>query len=110
MNKIQKFQVALAALAVIFIIVLLFFPGWEASKILGRNKGASITASPFVAFLKKVNTMYDTSAKITNKSILPKFSTNKKKKNLSTDIWWIRKFVLPLQTVILILQLNFVSR
>ena len=80
MNKIQKFQVALAALAVIFIIVLLFFPGWEASKILGRNKGASITASPFVAFLKKVNTMYDTSAKITNKSILPKFSTNKKRK------------------------------
>lgn len=35
MNKKQKLQVFLAALAVIYIIVLLFFPGWGASKILG---------------------------------------------------------------------------
>ena len=35
MNKKQKLQVSLAALAVIYIIVLLFFPGWGTSKILG---------------------------------------------------------------------------
>ncbi len=35
MNKKQKLQVSIAALAVIYIIVLLFFPGWGASKILG---------------------------------------------------------------------------
>ena len=34
-NKKQKFQVSLAALIVVYIIVLLFFPGWKASKILG---------------------------------------------------------------------------
>ena len=35
MNKKQKLQVSIAALAIIYIIVLLFFPGWGASKILG---------------------------------------------------------------------------
>lgn len=35
MNKKQKFQAALAALIVVYIIVLLFFPGWKANKILG---------------------------------------------------------------------------
>ena len=35
MNKKQKLQVFLAALTVIYIIVLLFFPGWGTSKILG---------------------------------------------------------------------------
>ena len=35
MNKKQKLQVSLAALIVIYIIVLLFFPGWKVSKILG---------------------------------------------------------------------------
>lgn len=35
MNKKLKLQVSIAALAVIYIIVLLFFPGWGASKILG---------------------------------------------------------------------------
>ena len=35
MNRKQKLQVSLAALAVIYIIVLLFFPGWGTSKILG---------------------------------------------------------------------------
>lgn len=39
MNKRQKFQVSLAALIVIYIIVLLFFPGWKASKILGIFAG-----------------------------------------------------------------------
>ena len=37
------------------------------------NKGASITASPFVAFLKKVCTMYDTVAKILILSDTTKF-------------------------------------
>ena len=35
MNKKQKFQASLAAFIVVYIIVLLFFPGWKASKILG---------------------------------------------------------------------------
>ena len=35
MNRIQKFQVTLAALIVVNIIVLLFFPGWKDSRILG---------------------------------------------------------------------------
>ena len=39
MNKRQKFQVSLAALIVIYIIVLLFFPEWKASKILGIFAG-----------------------------------------------------------------------
>ena len=35
MNKKQIFHASLAALIVIYIIVLLFFPEWKASKILG---------------------------------------------------------------------------
>ena len=35
MNKKQKLQVSLAVFAVVYIIVLLFFPGWGTSKILG---------------------------------------------------------------------------
>ena len=35
MNKKQKFQASLAALIVVYIIVLLFFPGWKVGKILG---------------------------------------------------------------------------
>jgi len=39
MNKKQKFQASLAALLVIYIIILLFFPGWNAVKILGIFSG-----------------------------------------------------------------------
>ncbi len=39
MNKRQKLQVYLAAFLVVYIIVLLFFPGWGASKILGILSG-----------------------------------------------------------------------
>ena len=39
MNKKQKFQASLAAFFVIYIVVLLFFPGWKASKILGILAG-----------------------------------------------------------------------
>jgi hypothetical protein len=35
MNKKQILQASLAALIVVYIIVLLFFPGWKASKLLG---------------------------------------------------------------------------
>ena len=35
MNNKQKFQASLAALIVVYIIVLLFIPGWKTSKILG---------------------------------------------------------------------------
>ena len=35
MNKKQIFQASLAALIVIYIIVLLFFPEWKTGKILG---------------------------------------------------------------------------
>ena len=41
MNKKQKLQASLAALIVVYIIVLLFFPGWKASKILGIFAGVS---------------------------------------------------------------------
>ena len=39
MNKRQKLQVYLAAFFVVYIIVWLFIPGWEASKILGILSG-----------------------------------------------------------------------
>ena len=39
MNKRQKLQVYLAAFLVVYIIVLLFFPGWGATKILGILSG-----------------------------------------------------------------------
>lgn len=39
MNKRQKFQVYLAAFFVVYTIVWLFIPGWEASKILGILSG-----------------------------------------------------------------------
>ena len=42
MNKRQKLQVSLAAFFVVYIIVLLFFPGWGASKILGIISGVLI--------------------------------------------------------------------
>ena len=39
MNKRQKLQVYLAAFFVVYIIVWLFIPGWEVSKILGILSG-----------------------------------------------------------------------
>lgn len=42
MNKKQKLQMSLAALCVVYIIVWLFFPGWEAAKILGILSGVCI--------------------------------------------------------------------
>ena len=39
MNKRQKLQVYLAAFLVVYIIVLLLFPGWGATKILGILSG-----------------------------------------------------------------------
>ena len=39
MNKKQKILAAFAALCAVYIIVWLFFPGWEASKILGISSG-----------------------------------------------------------------------
>ena len=39
MNKRQKLQIFLAAFLIVYIIVWLFFPGWEASKILGIASG-----------------------------------------------------------------------
>ena len=39
MNKKQKFLASFAALIVVYIIVLLFIPGWETSKILGILAG-----------------------------------------------------------------------
>ena len=50
MNKKQKFQVSLAVLIVVYIIVLLFFPGWKASKILGILSGVSILIALYLAF------------------------------------------------------------
>ena len=59
MNKRQKLLVALAALCVVYIIVWLFFPGWEVSKILGISSGVlTLTAIYFTyrAEEKKNNT------------------------------------------------------
>ena len=39
MNKRQKLQVSFAAFFVVYIIVWLFIPGWEVSKILGILSG-----------------------------------------------------------------------
>lgn len=39
MNKKQKFLASFATLIVVYIIVLLFIPGWETSKILGILAG-----------------------------------------------------------------------
>ena len=39
MNKRQKLQVSLAAFFVVYIIVWLFIPEWEVSKILGILSG-----------------------------------------------------------------------
>ena len=50
MNKRQKFQASLAALIVIFIIVLLFFPGWKVSKILGIFASVSTLIALYVAY------------------------------------------------------------
>ena len=50
MNKKQKFQVSLAALAVVYIIALLFFPGWEASKILGILAGVCTLIAVYLAY------------------------------------------------------------
>ena len=50
MTKKQKFQASLAALIVIYIIILLFFPGWEASKILGIFAGVSILIALYLAY------------------------------------------------------------
>ena len=50
MNKKQKFQVSLAALAVVYIIALLFFPGWEASKILGILAGVCTLIALYGAY------------------------------------------------------------
>jgi hypothetical protein len=41
MDKKQKLQVTLAALIVVYIIVLLFIPGWKGSKILGTIAGVA---------------------------------------------------------------------
>jgi uncharacterized membrane protein len=50
MNKKQKLQASLAALIVAYIIVWLFFPGWEASKILGILSGVCTLIALYVAY------------------------------------------------------------
>ena len=50
MNKKQKFQASLAALIVVYIIVLLFFPGWEVSQILGIIAGGCTLIALYVTY------------------------------------------------------------
>ena len=50
MNKKQKIQASLAVLIAVYIIVLLFFPGWETSKILGIFAGVSTLIAIYVAY------------------------------------------------------------
>ena len=60
MNKKQKLQVSLAALIVVYIIVLLFIPGWKGGKILGIFAGVSTLIAIYGAYRaeekKKTNT------------------------------------------------------
>ena len=53
MNKKQKFQAALAALIFVYIIVLLFIPGWETSKILGIVASVSTLLAIYWAYKAK---------------------------------------------------------
>ena len=50
MNKRQKLLVAFAALCVVYIIVWLFFPGWEVSKILGISSGVSVLIALYLGY------------------------------------------------------------
>ena len=50
MNKKQKFQASLAAFIVVYIIVLLFFPGWGASKTLGIVAGVATLIAIYWAY------------------------------------------------------------
>ena len=50
MNKRQKLQVSLAVLIFIYIIVLLFFPGWKVSKILGIFAGVSTLIALYFSY------------------------------------------------------------
>ena len=50
MNKRQKLQVSLAALIVIYIIILLFFQGWKVSKILGIIAGVSTLIALYFSY------------------------------------------------------------
>ena len=50
MNKRQKLQVYLAAFFVVYIIVLLFFPGWGAIKILGIASGVLILMALYFSY------------------------------------------------------------
>ena len=50
MNKKQIFQASLAALIVIYIVVLLFFPEWKASKTLGIFAGVCTLIAIYGAY------------------------------------------------------------
>ena len=50
MNKRQKLQIFLAAFLIVYIIVLLFFPGWGASKILGIISGVLILIALYLSY------------------------------------------------------------
>lgn len=49
-NKRQKLRVSFAALIVVYIIVWLFFPGWEASKILGISSGVLTLLAIYLSY------------------------------------------------------------
>lgn len=50
MNNKQKKQAFFALLAIVYIIVLLFFPGWGASKILGIIAGVCFLIAMYVSY------------------------------------------------------------
>ena len=51
MNKKQIFQAIIGSLALILIIIWLFFPGWGASKILGIIANACVFTSMLLSYL-----------------------------------------------------------
>jgi uncharacterized membrane protein len=53
MNKRQKLQVALSVIAAILIVFWLFFPGWEAGKIMGIISNALLITGMVLSFISE---------------------------------------------------------
>lgn len=60
MNKRQKLQVALAVFFVVYILFLLFFPGWKAGKILGIIGGVCMLIALYVSYRAEEKNKHNT--------------------------------------------------
>ena len=55
MNKRQKLQVALSIVAALLIVFWLFFPGWEAGKIMAIIGNALLITSMVLSYIAEEN-------------------------------------------------------